>query len=94
MSNFHFLHNYLCSFGKICSTKLILVCYYKVDAMTMRSKAEIICIMCITYKEVIDHWLPKMLCSLVNTLRPRQNARHFANDFFRNIFVNKILYSD
>ena len=30
------------------------------------------------------HWL-----SYINTLRPRQNGRHFADDIFKRIFLNK-----
>ena len=30
-----------------------------------------------------------MVC--VNTLRPRQNGRHFADDIFKYIFVNEIV---
>ena len=29
------------------------------------------------------------LCPQVNTLRPRQNGRHFANDTFKRIFLNE-----
>ena len=29
------------------------------------------------------------LCNYVNTLRPRQNGRHFADDIFKCIFLNK-----
>ena len=29
------------------------------------------------------------LCTHVNTLRPRQNGRHFADDFFKGIFLNE-----
>ena len=29
------------------------------------------------------------MCGAVNTLRPRQNGRHFADDIFKCIFLNK-----
>ena len=34
-------------------------------------------------------WVSVTFCNLVNTLRPRQNAHHFAGDTFNRIFVNK-----
>ena len=33
-----------------------------------------------------------MLPSLINTLRPRQNGRHFADDVFRCIFLNENIW--
>ena len=35
------------------------------------------------------HWLPSSALSLLNTLRPRLNCRHFADDIFRCIFLNE-----
>ena len=38
--------------------------------------------------EYIPHPWPTTLCSL-NTLRPRQNGRHFPDDIFQCIFLNE-----
>ena len=37
----------------------------------------------------VKHWLSMHLCVQVNTLRPRQNGRHFADDIFKRIFFNE-----
>ena len=37
----------------------------------------------------IYHRCPKPIVALVNTLRPRQNGRHFADDTFKYIFLNE-----
>ena len=34
-------------------------------------------------------WLTLLEISLLNTLRPRQNGRHFADDIFKCIFLNE-----
>ena len=34
------------------------------------------------------HWL-RTCSAIVNTLRPRQNGRHFADDTFKHIFLNE-----
>ena len=39
--------------------------------------------------EIALRWLPQ---SLINTLRPRENGRHFADDIFKWIFVNENLW--
>ena len=46
------------------------------------------------YRSVISHplWLPNRVFvdfSAVNTLRPRQNGRHFSGDTFKCIFLNE-----
>ena len=35
------------------------------------------------------HMIGRLICVIVNTLRPRQNGRHFADDTFNSIFVNE-----
>ena len=37
----------------------------------------------------IIHWLPSIQQNYVNTLRPRQNGRHFADDDFKRMFMNE-----
>ena len=37
--------------------------------------------------DVITHAIPNF--HLVNTLRPKQNGRHFADDIFKCIFLNE-----
>ena len=44
--------------------------------------------------DIIIHTCPHFNCphfngSLFNTLRPRQNGRHFADDTFKRIFMNE-----
>ena len=40
-----------------------------------------------------DHRNPRELdISLINTLRPRQNGRHFADDIFKGIFLNENIW--
>ena len=31
----------------------------------------------------------QITCTCINTLRPKQNGRHFANDIFKYIFLNE-----
>ena len=38
-------------------------------------------------------WLTDSLRDGINTLRPRQNGRHFADDTFKRIFVNKNVWN-
>ena len=38
------------------------------------------------------HPCPNFYCGLVNTLRPRQNGRHFADDIFNRIFLNENIW--
>ena len=42
----------------------------------------------------IDQWYTTKSCSTlpVNTLRPRQNGRHFPDDFFKRISLNEIVW--
>ena len=37
---------------------------------------------------IITHWPPREVI-VINTLRPRQNGRHFADDTFKRIFMNE-----
>ena len=39
---------------------------------------------------IITHWPPREVI-VINTLRPRQNGRHFADDTFKRIFMNEML---
>ena len=41
------------------------------------------------YVDVITYPCSKLRPCLVNTLRPRQNGRHFADDTFNRNFVNE-----
>ena len=41
------------------------------------------------YESVVNDQLFEFFCMLFNTLRPRQNGRHFADDIFKCIFLNE-----
>ena len=43
----------------------------------------------ITLDVCIDHSWILLLCCEINTLRPRQNGRYFADDIFKYIFLNE-----
>ena len=46
------------------------------------------------HKLVAKFWLPNLvLYQTVNSLRPWQNGRHFADDTFRRIFLNENLWT-
>ena len=38
---------------------------------------------------VVAYTFPYFRCHVINTLRPRQNGRHFADDIFKRIFLNE-----
>ena len=42
----------------------------------------------IIYVDFYDGWKLFVLDFIINTLRPRQNGRHFADDIFKRIFLN------
>ena len=39
-----------------------------------------------------DYWVTLKHVTFLNTLRPRQNGRHFADDIFKCIFLNEIVW--
>ena len=63
--------------------------------------SALICVQALYYTQHPSHSLAHMVCSLdcsekymlrsmlVNTLRPRQNGRHFTDDIFKCIFFNE-----
>ena len=38
---------------------------------------------------MLVHCIQNSICCVINTLRPRQNGRHFADDTFKRIFLNE-----
>ena len=65
------------------------------DSINIRNNGRKLCYMCMKLRlnENLDIWWVEHISiniwSIINTLRPRQNVRRFAEDTFKRIFLNE-----